>query len=137
MDRAIRVKRHADAMQGIEEKAAVLAEKAGAEEEYETFLQAKRVRDVPTSETLQLEALNELLDKALQADPSLASEVSDNGDSGERNLEDVDGIGWELAENLRDAGIDTPDDLRAASDEDLLAIEGIGEATLKKIRADL
>lgn len=140
MDRTIRVKRLADAMSGIQQKAAVLADKADALEEYESFLQALRVRDVPTSQTLQLEALNKLLAKAIKA-PALPlapkPSPAQPGSPGERNLEDVDGIGDELAENLRDAGFNTPDDLREATDDELIAIDGIGQAKLKRIRDDL
>lgn len=54
-----------------------------------------------------------------------------------RKLEDVDGIGPDLAATLRHEGYETPDDLKKAGDEDLLEVEGIGPASLKKIRADL
>lgn len=40
----------------------------------------------------------------------------------------------ELVERLAVAGYDTPEAIAAASDEELLAIEGIGPATLKRIR---
>lgn len=35
---------------------------------------------------------------------------------------------------LKDAGFDTPAKVIAASDDDLLSIKGVGQATLKKIR---
>ncbi len=53
------------------------------------------------------------------------------------DLRDLDVIGPELDAKLSEAGYATPDDLRAASDEDLLAVEGIGKAKLKSIRAQL
>jgi predicted flap endonuclease-1-like 5' DNA nuclease len=52
-------------------------------------------------------------------------------------LEGIEGIGEELAETLREAGFHTADELQAASDEQLLAIEGIGEATVKRIREQI
>lgn len=52
-------------------------------------------------------------------------------------LEDIDGIGPDLAEKLKEAGYHSPDDLRSASDEELLAIDGLGNAKLKQIREDL
>jgi hypothetical protein len=42
--------------------------------------------------------------------------------------------GFPGADALVAGGFDSREKIRAASDEDLLALEGIGEATLKKIR---
>lgn len=53
------------------------------------------------------------------------------------SLEDIDGIGPDLAQKLKEAGYHSPDDLRNASDEELLAIDGLGNARLKQIREDL
>lgn len=47
----------------------------------------------------------------------------------------VETFGQQIADRLIGAGLDTPEKLAATSDADLLAIEGIGEGTLKKIRA--
>lgn len=47
----------------------------------------------------------------------------------------ADVVGQEYAEKLAAAGFDTPEQIARASDDDLLAIEGIGTATLKKLRA--
>lgn len=52
-------------------------------------------------------------------------------------LESVEGIGPELAHELRQSGYETPDDLRAADDEDLLEVEGIGKAKLKAVRSQI
>jgi hypothetical protein len=49
--------------------------------------------------------------------------------SGSGNLDGFPGGSILLA-----AGFDSPEKIRAASDEDLLALDGIGEGTLKKIR---
>lgn len=45
------------------------------------------------------------------------------------------GISKGQADKLIDAGYPTPRFLREASDEELLAIEGVGRGTVKKIRA--
>lgn len=47
----------------------------------------------------------------------------------------AEALGQPAADALTAAGLDTPAALAAASDADLLAIPGIGDATLKKIRA--
>lgn len=61
-----------------------------------------------------------------------------NGESEEKDeLLSVDGIGEETAADLRRRGIETKDDLAAASDEDLLEVPSIGPGRLKKIRASL
>ena len=49
-------------------------------------------------------------------------------------LESMPGINSELAEALTNAGIDSLEKLDKASDDDLLAISGIGPAKLKAIR---
>lgn len=47
----------------------------------------------------------------------------------------VEAVGAEAAQALRDLGIGDLAAIRAASDDDLLAVPGIGEAKLKKLRA--
>lgn len=50
---------------------------------------------------------------------------------------DIGGIGDEIAQALADKGFVTQADLRSASDEELLAVPGIGKAKLAVIRAAL
>lgn len=52
-------------------------------------------------------------------------------------VEDVAGIGPDLAIKLKARGIISLADLANASDEDLLAVEGIGKAKLARIREAL
>lgn len=47
----------------------------------------------------------------------------------------VEAVGAEAAQALRDLGIGDVDAISVATDEDLLAVPGIGEAKLKKLRA--
>lgn len=63
--------------------------------------------------------------------------LSEKGYLGSSELEDVDGVGEGLANDLRQAGFDSPQDLSNASDEELLAIDGIGPAKLKAIRGNV
>lgn len=65
------------------------------------------------------------------------AEVSTDSEASTKTVEDVSGVGPELAENLKEAGYETSEDLKAASDEQLLAVDGLGNAKLKQIRADL
>lgn len=44
-------------------------------------------------------------------------------------------VGSEFREKLTAAGVETPDDVREATDAQLLDIDGIGPATVKKLRA--
>lgn len=73
----------------------------------------------------------------------VAEDSDDDGEPEKPNVEDYDdfasltGVGGATEDNLYDAGYETFGDLRAASDEDLLAIDGIGESALDSIRDDL
>ena len=49
-------------------------------------------------------------------------------------FEDVPGIGPETARNLRMRGFATADDVRAAGDEEILAVPGVGPKNLANIR---
>lgn len=87
-----------------------------------------RFGDAALADLIQQKARNELSEEALRR---LEGSPTSN------SLEDVDGVGPELAENLKEAGYQTPEDLKTASDEDLLDVDGLGQAKLKQIRADL
>ena len=47
------------------------------------------------------------------------------------------GVSKAMAGKLIDAGYQTPRILREASDEELLAIEGVGQATVDKVRVQV
>lgn len=49
-------------------------------------------------------------------------------------VEEEESLDDDLAELLSGAGIDSPEKIRAASDDDLRAIKGIGPAKLREIR---
>jgi large subunit ribosomal protein L32e len=55
----------------------------------------------------------------------------------DRDLEDISGVGSSKADSLREAGFETVADLRAASQEDLADVEGIGNALAARIKADV
>lgn len=59
---------------------------------------------------------------------------TDDPDSPDVPFEDIDGIGPSTAAKLREQGFVTEDDVRAASDEAILAVAGVGPANLTAIR---
>jgi large subunit ribosomal protein L32e len=54
-----------------------------------------------------------------------------------QELEDVSGVGPSKADALRDAGFDSVEDVKAASQDDLAEVEGIGNALAARIKADV
>lgn len=52
-------------------------------------------------------------------------------------LEDISGVGASKADALREAGYETVEDVRTASQEELANIEGIGNALAARIKADV
>ncbi|MCD2200347.1 50S ribosomal protein L32e [Halobacterium sp. KA-4] len=54
-----------------------------------------------------------------------------------QTLEDISGVGPSKAEALREAGYDTVEDMRAASQSELADVSGIGNALAARIKADV
>jgi large subunit ribosomal protein L32e len=52
-------------------------------------------------------------------------------------LEDISGVGASKAEALREAGFDSVEDIRGASQDDLSEVDGIGNALAARIKADV
>jgi len=53
------------------------------------------------------------------------------------SVEDIKGIGPSRADDLADAGFDTPEDIYYASDENLEAVTGIGPHAVSQMREDI
>ncbi|MFQ3319200.1 MAG: large subunit ribosomal protein L32e [Natronomonas sp.] len=53
------------------------------------------------------------------------------------DLTDISGVGPSKAEALREAGLETIDDVREASQEELAEVDGIGNALAARIKADV
>lgn len=53
------------------------------------------------------------------------------------SLEDISGVGQSKAEALTEAGFETVDDIRGATQDDLAEVEGIGNALAARIKADV
>ena len=54
-----------------------------------------------------------------------------------QSLEDVSGVGPSKAEALRDAGFSSVEDVKAATQDELAEVEGIGNALAARIKADV
>ncbi|MFP8956985.1 50S ribosomal protein L32e [Natrialbaceae archaeon A-CW3] len=54
-----------------------------------------------------------------------------------QTLEDISGVGGSKADALREAGFETIDDVKAASQDELAEAEGIGNALAARIKADV
>ena len=52
-------------------------------------------------------------------------------------LEEISGVGPSKADALREAGYETVDDVKAASQSELSAVEGVGNALAARIKADV
>ncbi len=62
---------------------------------------------------------------------------ADDADDGPTELEDISGVGPSKADALREAGFETVEDVRRASQEELAEAEGIGNALAARIKADV
>ena len=54
-----------------------------------------------------------------------------------QELEDISGVGPSKAESLREAGYETVEDVKAASQSELAQVEGVGNALAARIKADV
>ncbi|WP_101294452.1 50S ribosomal protein L32e [Halegenticoccus soli] len=54
-----------------------------------------------------------------------------------QELEDISGVGPSKADSLRDAGYESVEDVKAASQSELAEVEGIGNALAARIKADV
>ena len=61
----------------------------------------------------------------------------DAEDDGPSELTDISGVGDSKAEALREAGYETVDDVRRASQSDLADVDGVGNALAARIKADV
>jgi hypothetical protein len=81
-----------------------------------------------------VDVLNRLIRERDEARAELAT-LKAGGSTPTEPLLALESLGSDVIDSLTAAGYDTPDAVAAASDKDLEAWPGIGEATIKKIRA--
>ena len=63
--------------------------------------------------------------------------MSEDPDDEYEALTDISGVGDAKADSLREAGVETVDDIRELTQEDLAGIDGIGNALAARIKADV
>jgi large subunit ribosomal protein L32e len=62
---------------------------------------------------------------------------ADEAEEGPTELEDISGVGPSKADALREAGYETVEDVKAASQSELSEVDGIGNALAARIKADV
>ncbi|MFC6835193.1 50S ribosomal protein L32e [Halomarina ordinaria] len=67
----------------------------------------------------------------------MADDENDRNDEDVAELTDISGVGEAKAESLREAGFETVEDVRAASQDELAEADGIGNALAARIKADV
>jgi large subunit ribosomal protein L32e len=70
-------------------------------------------------------------------DPEAREAAAESAAEGPEDIEDISGVGPSKAAALRDAGYESVEDVRAASQEDLAAVEGVGNALAARVKADV
>jgi large subunit ribosomal protein L32e len=70
-----------------------------------------------------------------EADAAEAS-TEDDGETYE-DLTDISGVGDSKADALRESGLETVDDVRAASQDELAEVDGVGNALAARMKADV
>jgi large subunit ribosomal protein L32e len=74
-------------------------------------------------------------DDESESEASAADEAADEDEFEE--LTDISGVGQSKADALKDAGYETVDDIRVASQDDLAEVDGVGMALAARVKADV
>ena len=116
-----------DALQEIDGVSTALAARMKAETD-----------ELDVSDDVEAE-VDELTDDDAEADEAAAEEEEDEEDEEPAitELTDISGIGDAKAETLREAGYNSVDHVRGASQEELADVDGIGMALAARIKADV
>lgn len=103
-----------------------------AEYEGQPGRKAKHKADALTE---ALDLLGGAADDSTAPDGENVTDGDDGSEEAEVQFEEIAGIGPETARRLRMQGFVTASDVRKASDEDVLAVSGVGPESLTRIRA--
>ncbi|WEL22299.1 50S ribosomal protein L32e [Halorhabdus sp. BNX81] len=98
------------------------------------------VGDVEVDEDVEDADVEESEASADGADTDASDDAADTDEddaSSYEGLTDISGVGEGTAENLRDAGFETVEDVARAEQSDLTEVEGIGNALAARIQADV
>ncbi len=104
------------------------------------------LREATAEELTEVEGISEALAADIVAQLSgVESEldedeevvVDEDEDEGPEDLEDISGVGPSKADALREAGYESVEDVKAASQSELADVEGIGNALAARIKADV
>jgi len=101
-----------------------------AECDKQTYIRRRDLDDSPWTSLSPYKGIGTCPDCSPAAAHDPADAETDTG----VQFEALNNIGEVGASNLRDAGIVTEDDVRHASDEEILAVSAVGEAGLSSIR---
>ncbi len=103
-----------------------------SESEYDQERQKEREQEIEAAIVEETRKMAEETEAAEDMEAQSAGEEQGGADAGP-DLTGIEGIGPRTAEQLRQAGYDTVEKIAAMSDEEILAVPGIGEKTAQKI----
>ncbi len=83
------------------------------------------------------EAADAEIDEETESESESEPETEEDDEDELEALTDISGVGDSKAERLREAGIETVEDIRELEQEELAEIEGIGNALATRIKADV
>jgi len=73
--------------------------------------------------------------ESVESDDS--EDLAEGGDEDAEDLTEIGGVGDETAESLREAGYETVEDVREASQDDIAAVDGVSTALAARVKADV
>lgn len=129
-----------DAFEGLKEEAREMARRRNLPEVEELLVPTYpgRIRRDPAMvQTYNAQNLHEAYRQINEYDRQLESlgAMNTEVETAPVSLRDVDGVGEELAEKLKEAGFHTVEDLKNANEEDLIAVDGVGKSKAAKLKA--